>query len=442
MKSNTQAPSNNPWAAHMQASSSRPSPSYPSPHQYQQSGQLYPVQPQFQQQSYDPPPPYGEVFPDQNSTRNLQPPSDSKQSRGADVYRSPADSSLSRERSPSSASDDEILQQALEFTHHAPPAYRSQQALRRPIVVPQINSGTGMPFTRAYAPILAEHGVSMEEFVEFVDNLNVVSASSPPLQVLDLAGGIVGFVPLQTAQLVGIGIQAIAKLGNVAVMKTRGSKFMKKANSDFFNPRGLKVELATSDAVKARVGLNPSASLTAPIGQSGGLSSVERKMAGLSGFVEPLTFNVPPPNAPTNKLDQLSAKQQAMKLRKQDKKVDKDRAKYFKKGDEINSEMSKKARELERELQKLDLEREKEERKRDKELRNVYDKEREESKRRDEEAKVEKDFEKETRKLDKEYQKLHEKYDEEVRKGEEDKSKEDKEGEKAQKIQWILVESL
>ena len=61
------------------------------------------------------------------------------------------------------------------------------------MVIPQTAPGIQSPFSRAWAPILATHGVKPQEFLQFIDHLNVCKAASPPLQLLNLAGTIVGF---------------------------------------------------------------------------------------------------------------------------------------------------------------------------------------------------------------------------------------------------------
>lgn len=113
-------------------------------------------------------------------------------------------SAPSRSPSPSGQgqpSDDEILDQALEFAAHPPPAYTSIPRLTRPVVVPQISNGIGMPYSRAWAPALLDHGISMEEFVEFIDNLNIVSTGSPPLKVIDAVGGMLGWCRITGSRL-------------------------------------------------------------------------------------------------------------------------------------------------------------------------------------------------------------------------------------------------
>lgn len=63
-----------------------------------------------------------------------------------------------------------------------------------PVCIPQMEVGFDMPFARAYAPGLAELGISQEVFLDFIDGLNTAMIASPPLQVVDFAGLIIGFV--------------------------------------------------------------------------------------------------------------------------------------------------------------------------------------------------------------------------------------------------------
>lgn len=88
--------------------------------------------------------------------------------------------------------DDFILDSALEFTKGPISAHPGR--LIKPVVVPQVYNGIGTPFARAYSDDLAQCGVSNEEFLQFIDNFNVVATASPPLQVLDLVGNIISFM--------------------------------------------------------------------------------------------------------------------------------------------------------------------------------------------------------------------------------------------------------
>lgn len=88
------------------------------------------------------------------------------------------------QRSQSNKSDS-LLDQALEFTQHHLKQQCHDKRLDRPIVVPQVGSGFGMPFARGYSDSLGDHGISMDEFLEFIDNYNIVSGGSPPFAIID-----------------------------------------------------------------------------------------------------------------------------------------------------------------------------------------------------------------------------------------------------------------
>lgn len=294
----------------------------------------------------------------------------------------------------------------------------------------------------------------MEEFVEFIDNLNIVSASSPPIQVLDAAAGIVGLVPIATAQIVGGSIQAAAKIGNAVLSKTRGAMFVKKVNSDFFAPRGLKMELVTADALKMKLGMRPDMPLAHPLEQSMDMTLHERRMVALQDFVSPVTFNVPSPNEPTNVLDKLSAGAQKRNISKQEKKAFESREKYMEESAKSHGEVDKKSRKTDKELNKLNRKRQHELEKRDKEIAKVTSKAEKELNKKPKEAskierekdwdlrKAEREFERELRKLDKEEGKAREELEDEVTKGRKDAMKEDKEYKMAGKVQWILISDV
>ena len=76
-----------------------------------------------------------------------------------------------------------------------PPLYSelpgSTSTLPLPLCIPQTGTTATAPFVRAYNP---EIGISVEEFMGFVDGLNLAMTSSPPLRIVDVAGQIIGFV--------------------------------------------------------------------------------------------------------------------------------------------------------------------------------------------------------------------------------------------------------
>lgn len=86
----------------------------------------------------------------------------------------------------------------LSFTRHPAPPQAQHQRLAFPVVFPQLATsfhGPGFsPFSRGYAPALAPAGVSLNEWLAFVDGLNLAFTANPPLQMLGLVGGFIGMV--------------------------------------------------------------------------------------------------------------------------------------------------------------------------------------------------------------------------------------------------------
>lgn len=78
----------------------------------------------------------------------------------------------------------------------SPPSYSPQAYdLSLPVCVPQLTSGFDTPFSRGYNHSLASSvGISQEEFLNFIDGLNMALIASPPLRVVDLTGMALGFV--------------------------------------------------------------------------------------------------------------------------------------------------------------------------------------------------------------------------------------------------------
>ncbi|KAK3625502.1 hypothetical protein LTR56_020402 [Elasticomyces elasticus] len=387
------------------------------------------IQPEHDLPDY-PPPPYEDVAESSSTARSRH-----------------VEDTGQRHHTPSPASsDEELLEQALEFTHHQVHSPLNESKLPCLVAIPHLPgagrllSPVGLPFTRAYAPLLGHHNISEQDFLEFIDNLNIVSASSPPLQVLDLAGGILGFVPLAHSQIISGILQAGAQIGNRILSRTRGDVFLEKSNTDFFKPRSLKVELVTGKALKLRLRLRPDTSLVAATSLEGGDEAprtlTERKLDSLASLIARLVLDVPPPNEPTNVLNQTCARQQAKHAHKADERWLKHQEKSISKSPVTQDTKSDKAR---REIRKLDREYEKLERKREEELEKASRKKKSER----EANKVERHFEKDVKQLEKDYREVLEKQgqssDERAAKS---GRREEKEAQWAEKAVWLVVENL
>lgn len=71
---------------------------------------------------------------------------------------------------------------------------RTPSGLPMPFCLPQIGTGFDTPFARGYSSALYQVGISQKTFLDFVDGLNMAMISSPPLQIVNTAGMVVGFV--------------------------------------------------------------------------------------------------------------------------------------------------------------------------------------------------------------------------------------------------------
>lgn len=105
--------------------------------------------------------------------------------------------------------------------------------------------------------MLESYGIPKEIFYDKLDKLNRTKAGAPPLALLGMAGGMVGFVPEQTAQIVSAGVQVGSSLGNAVISKGRTELFLRDLNAEVFKPRGLKAEIAKLDALAKIAGIDP-----------------------------------------------------------------------------------------------------------------------------------------------------------------------------------------
>lgn len=144
---------------------------------------------------------------------------------------------------PSREIQDPILAQTTSWIPPtAPPPSTHFLRLETPVIVPRLNTThkrhLPLPFVRCYAPILASHDITAQDFASFVDNLAVAQAAPLPLQVLDVAGA-------------GMG------LAGRSAAKARTARFLEACNERFFGPRGLKAGIARDEDVARmlRVGM-------------------------------------------------------------------------------------------------------------------------------------------------------------------------------------------
>ncbi|KDQ11010.1 hypothetical protein BOTBODRAFT_57738 [Botryobasidium botryosum FD-172 SS1] len=209
-----------------------------------------------------------------------------------------------------------------------------------PVCVPQLAPGVESPFSRAYSPVLAAAGIDQAEWLKFTDGLNIAFSASPPLRVVNTAGKIIGFVPYHWAIIAGAAMQTAAQTGMHVLSKGLTDRYLRHANDTFFAPRGLRVRLCTTAAMRQLIGLdartppNKTLDVAKSIGRGvetvglhlpiirkiivrlhpaprvderTGRDATARRVAALGGAIAPLDYNVPPPRTPEGLMDKSSA---------------------------------------------------------------------------------------------------------------------------------------
>ncbi|OAA53844.1 Peptidase aspartic [Cordyceps fumosorosea ARSEF 2679] len=261
------------------------------------------------------------------------------------------------------------------------------------LAIPATSAKLGNPFLRAYPPELEGHGIS----------------------VLGLAGNIVSFVPLPTAQIVGSAAKYAGTVSTVAVSKGRSEMLLNGANSTFFKAAGLKAQVAQLDVV-ARLANIPildsegkvdrGSSIMLPFEEQQELHTMNaqhRRVQALSPWLSPLDMGpLPELDESTNDLGKMHAKVSERQRQEEKTKMVKDQKKMYK---GYTKDMAKENTEYEEKIEQYAM---KESRIQEKGGRRM---------------------EKELRELEKKREKLTREHNQEVSKIEKDRRKDDKEEE-------------
>ncbi|OAQ96412.1 hypothetical protein LLEC1_00884 [Akanthomyces lecanii] len=296
------------------------------------------------------------------------------------------------------------------------------------IAIPATSKKLGSPFLRAYPPALQRCGISRDSFLQFIDRLNRATVASPPVQVLGLAGNIVSFVPLHTAQIVGGAVNLAATVSTVAISKGRTEILLKEANSTLFRAAGLKVQVAKLDVV-AKLGNIPildaegkvdkKSTILLPLEENQELHTAnaqQRRVQALSAWLSALEVeSLPELDESTSMMGKMHAKVSERQRQKEEKKMIKDRQKMQK---DYVKDMTKEVREYELKMENYAA---KESRIQEKGSRRMV---------------------KELRELEKKRDELNKEHDKEVRRIEKDRRKDDKEEESMRKILFLVIQKI
>ncbi|KAI5370768.1 hypothetical protein Slin14017_G016470 [Septoria linicola] len=323
----------------------------------------------------------------------------------------------------------------------------SSPRLFLPIVLPQTTRAfRGIfysPFVRAYAPMLAEYGISRSDVLTFIDELNEHWVANPALDGVGLVGTIMGqFHGLPVVQLVGTGVEIGSGVSSAATSIARSKMYFKAINTKLFHLVGLHAQTCSTKEMLAKIGHSGEELKLAPVemaDQLGGSAIVDesghsstlavaedsrmRRMKALEGYAAPLDFNVPETVAPRNLLKKMGHAHAEHMVKKQTKREVRKRAED---ADDRDKKTIKADKETRRALERVEEAEEKvikERARTDQRFEKYSDKPKEQDR----------EIDKEQQKWDRELKKQSQKSAKDVAKPK------DREEEATQKIQWVVI---
>ncbi|KAL9109108.1 MAG: hypothetical protein Q9227_006199 [Pyrenula ochraceoflavens] len=201
-----------------------------------------------------------------------------------------AQSELVVERSSRRDSRQDNASIADSFLRHYPsPSYAIESGrLPFPVVLPQRRpKDRSRGFIRAYAPVLQNHGIDQEMFLDFLDSFTRASEASPWLSTINLAaiGGM--FLPHGLAIAVSVAVRVASDMAIEMQSRSRTNKFLDKVNDKFFRPRGLYCLVMTwnpeSSEMQAPVNLTSTVSSSVDMRGSGTAQHIKHSFRASNG---------------------------------------------------------------------------------------------------------------------------------------------------------------
>ncbi|KAH8662121.1 hypothetical protein BX600DRAFT_512991 [Xylariales sp. PMI_506] len=234
-------------------------------------------------------------------------------------------------REPSVDADELIEQTIVEFADA--PLDASFTRLEKPVFIPRVNPGSNSPFARAWPTALESHDISQEDFLAFIDNLNIICTPHAAIHVVQLASTGIGFVPHDWAEGLSAALNVAAILANLAVTWKRKQKYLLRINEAYFHPRALHVGTISTRRMMERLGLDKKDPLLAPLTEATlDMSAQERCLQHLSRWTSKLTLeDLPPPSLlRTGPLARLARWQVRHSVRKADRQARSSRKRAWK----------------------------------------------------------------------------------------------------------------
>lgn len=142
----------------------------------------------------------------------------------------------------------------------------------------------------------------------------------------------VAYSPIPFAGLVGLGTSVAAGAGTYAVARVRITRYLERANKEYFAPRGLSARIAKQNVLPQIVRQSENAPLLAPLprhgnGTDGSITTAlpslrDRRLQALGSHVARIEFcDLPAAQEESNLLDKMAAKMAARKAKKLEEKI-------------------------------------------------------------------------------------------------------------------------
>ncbi|KAI1466546.1 uncharacterized protein F4812DRAFT_465788 [Daldinia caldariorum] len=204
--------------------------------------------------------------------------------------------------------------------------------LPKPVLIPRVDPGVHIPFARAWVPELANHAVTPEDLVAFIDNLNVlIRPHIAGLAVLVAALG-VGVISYDGTDGIAAALELAAIIGVTIINYRRCKKYFGIMNEKYFHPRKLHAKIVNPKRITKTFNLDKKDILLAPLTEETlDLSNQERCIKYMSQWTCQLSFDdLPPPSEQTSILAKMAAWEVKHKIAKAEKQAKRSRKRAWK----------------------------------------------------------------------------------------------------------------
>ncbi|OAQ68429.1 hypothetical protein VFPPC_04667 [Pochonia chlamydosporia 170] len=216
--------------------------------------------------------------------------------------------------------EQELLDQAASFIPTSQDVPSHLPNLTRPVVIPRVGKGATAPLFRAWPPDLATQAISKQDFITFIDNLNILSQPPAHAVALRIAAIGIAFVPFDGADGLSTATELAADALARHTIRVRCQEFLKRTNDEYFHPRNLHARLVNSKTMRRVVNIPDDDALVAPLAEHTlTMSPRERCLQQLEKYSCELSEDVPDPAPQTKVLQRIAA----WNVRKQNRYFDK-----------------------------------------------------------------------------------------------------------------------